>query len=154
MFARQPNATEYRTIQKALRVLDALLRDADDVTLRTPSAAHDYLRLRLAGLEYEVFMVLFLDSRHRLIEAREMFRGTLTQTAVYPREVVKAALATNAAAVILAHNHPSGVAEPSMADQMLTETLRNALALVDVSVLDHVVVAGRTTGSFAERGWL
>jgi len=97
-------------------------------------------------------MVLFLDSQHRLLVAEELFRGTLTQTSVYPREVVKAALAHNAAAVILAHNHPSGVAEPSRADELLTQSLKQALALVDVRTLDHFVVAGNRVVSFAERG--
>ena len=120
--------------------------------LSSPQAVRDYLRLSLAALPHEVFMVLFLDSQHRLLVAEELFRGTLTQTSVYPREVVKAALAHNAAAVILAHNHPSGVAEPSRADELLTQSLKQALALVDVRTLDHFVVAGNRVVSFAERG--
>ncbi len=99
-------------------------------------------------------MVLFLDAQNRVIASEEMFRGTLTQTSVYPREVVKRALAHNAAAVILAHNHPSGVAEPSRADEFLTRTLRESLALIDVRVLDHFIVAGNGVVSFAERGLL
>lgn len=98
--------------------------------------------------------MLFLSAQNRLIASEELFRGTLTQTSVYPREVVKRALALNAAAVILAHNHPSGVAEPSHADRLLTDALKSALSLVDCRVLDHVVVGGTTTCSFAERGWL
>jgi DNA repair protein RadC len=98
--------------------------------------------------------VLFLDTRHRLLRMEELFRGTLTQTSVYPREVVKRALALNAAAVLLAHNHPSGVAEPSRADEYLTQTLKSALALVDVRVLDHLVVGRQGVVSFAERGLL
>ena len=104
--------------------------------------------------EHEVFYCLMLDAQNRLIEAREMFRGTLTQTAVYPREVVKAALACNAGAVIFAHNHPSSLAEPSRADELLTQELKQALALVDVKVLDHFIVGGDTVLSFAERGLL
>jgi len=101
-----------------------------------------------------VFVALFLDAQNRLLVAEELFRGTLTQTSVYPREVVKRALALNAAAVIFAHNHPSGVAEPSRSDEMLTASLRQALALVDVRVLDHLIVAGPAIVSFAERGLL
>ena len=125
-----------------------------DVELTRPQAVRDYLCLRLADRECEVFMVLFLDAQHRLIAAEEMFRGTLTQTSVYPREVVKAALGHNAAAVIFAHNHPSGVPEPSRADELLTQSLKQALALVDCRTLDHFVVGGSKTVSFAERGLL
>lgn len=120
--------------------------------LTSPAAVRDYLRLALADREHEVFVVLFLDAQHRVLSSEEMFRGTLTQTSVYPREVVKAALRANAAAVIFAHNHPSGVAQPSQADELLTRTLKDALALVDVKVLDHFIVAGTSTLSFAERG--
>ena len=120
----------------------------------SPQAVRDYLRLQLADLAHEVFAVLFLDAQHRLIRFDEMFRGTLTQTSVYPREVLKQALALNAAAVILAHNHPSGVAEPSRADEFLTQQLKAALALVDVRVLDHLVVGRVEVVSFAERGLL
>ncbi len=120
-----------------------------------PGQVRDWLRLKLAARPHEVFMALWMDAQNRLIKADELFSGTLTQTSVYPREVVKAALANNAAAVILAHNHPSGVAEPSRADEMLTRTLKDALALVDVKLLDHFIVAGNGTPlSFAERGLL
>lgn len=119
-----------------------------------PQKVKDYLALHLAGRAQEVFVVLFLDGQHRLIVMREMFQGTLTQTSVYPREVVKAALAHNAGAVVLAHNHPSGVAEPSRADEFLTTALKNALALVDVRVLDHLVVGRGQVVSLAERGLL
>ena len=122
--------------------------------LTSPEAVRDYLRLSLAALPHETFVVLFLDSQHRLLAADELFRGTLAQTSVYPREVVKAALAHNAAAVIFAHNHPSGVAEPSRADELLTQALKQALALVDIRTLDHFVVAGHRVVSFAERGLL
>jgi DNA repair protein RadC len=124
------------------------------VSMGQPYAVKDYLRLRCLGLEHEVFYVLFLDAQNRLIEAVPMFRGTLTQTSVYPREVVKEALRFNAASVIFAHNHPSGVPEPSRADEALTQSLRQALALVDVRVLDHMVVGADSVMSFAERGLL
>ena len=123
-------------------------------TMSSPQAVKDYLRLEIGVLEHEVFCVLFLDAQHRIIVLKQMFRGTVTQTSVHPREVVKEALACNAAAVILAHNHPSGAAEPSRADEFLTQTLKTALALVDVRVLDHLVVAGADVTSFAERGLL
>ena len=122
--------------------------------LSSPRAVRDYLRLALAGRQHEVFVVLLLDAQHRVIACEDLFRGTLTQTSVYPREVVKCALRHNAAAVIFAHNHPSGVAEPSHADEILTRTLKSALALVEVQVLDHFIVAGAATTSFAERGLL
>lgn len=120
--------------------------------LTAPGAVRDFLRIHFAGQEYESFVALFLDAQNRLIAAEELFRGTLTQTSVYPREVVKAALRQNAGAVIFSHNHPSGVAEPSRADELLTTNLKQALALVDVRVLDHFIVAGAATISFAERG--
>ncbi len=124
-------------------------------TLASPGAVRDWLRLKLAPLSHEVFIALWLDAQNRLIADEALFRGTLTQTSVYPREVVKCALARNAAAVIFAHNHPSGVAEPSQADESLTRTLKQALALVDVRVADHFIVAGNAVPlSFAERGLL
>ncbi|ODU09749.1 MAG: hypothetical protein ABS84_06500 [Rubrivivax sp. SCN 71-131] len=119
-----------------------------------PQRVKEYLALQLGGLPHEVFAVLFLDHQHRLLELEEMFRGTLTQTSVYPREVVRRAMALNAAAVILAHNHPSGVAEPSRADEYLTQSLKSALGLVDVRVLDHLVVGQGQVVSMAERGLL
>jgi DNA repair protein RadC len=120
----------------------------------SPDEVKQYAQLQLGGLGHEVFAVLFLDSQHRLIALEEMFRGSLTQTSVYPREVVRRALARNAGAVILAHNHPSGVAEPSRADEFLTQSLKSALALVDIRVLDHLVVGQGVVVSFAERGLL
>jgi DNA repair protein RadC len=120
----------------------------------TPPKVRQYLALTIGRLPHEVFLALFLDAQNRLIEDVELFRGTLTQTSVYPREVVKHALQKNAAAVIFAHNHPSGLAEPSRADELLTRTLREALSLVDIRVLDHVIVAGGSSVSFAERGLL
>lgn len=115
---------------------------------------HDYLRLKLQDRPHEVFMCVFLDAQNRVIAEEELFRGTLTQTSVYPREVVKRALQHNCAAVILAHNHPSGIAEASRADEALTNTLKHALALVDIKVLDHFVVGADSAMSFAERGLL
>lgn len=120
----------------------------------SPGKVKDFLALQLGGREQEVFAVLFLDAQHRLLKLEEMFSGTLTQTSVYPREVVRRALTLNAGAVVLAHNHPSGLAEPSRADEYLTQTLKTALALVDVRVLDHVVVGRGQTVSLAERGLL
>jgi DNA repair protein RadC len=140
-------------LELARRAMREDLRGRD--LLNSPGAVRDWLRLKLAVLPYEVFGALWLDSQNRLIEYDELFRGTLTQTSVYPREVVKQALLRNAAAAVLVHNHPSGVAEPSRADEMLTRSLREALALVDVKVVDHIVVAGMAKPlSFAERGLL
>lgn len=124
------------------------------VTLSSPQAVKEYLQLLLGIKPYESFAVLFLDVKNRLISSEELFRGTLTHTSVYPREVVKAALSHNAASIILAHNHPSGSVDPSAADQTLTSALKQALALVDVRVLDHFIVAGRHVYSFAEHGQL
>lgn len=136
---------------------ELLLRDlreqmSNSPVMSSPQVLRDWLRLHCAGLQHEVFLVLYLDAHHRLIEAEELFRGTLTQTSVYPREVVKGALTRNAAALALAHNHPSGEAEPSRADELLTQTLKSALSLVDVRIIDHFIVAGEKVVSFAELG--
>jgi len=139
-------------VEMARRALSQRLSAAP--VFDTPQLVKDYLQLQLGTLGHEVFVVMFLDAQHRLIKTDEMFRGTLSQTSVYPREVVKRALAHNAGAVVLAHNHPSGVAEPSRADEYLTQALKSALALVDVRVLDHLVVGCGTVVSFAERGLL
>jgi DNA repair protein RadC len=139
-------------IEIARRSLRQELREGS--ALPSPGAVRDYLRLTLGGRPHEVFLCLWLDAQHRVIACEQHFEGTLTQTSVYPREIVKAALKHNAAAVIFAHNHPSGVAQPSQADELLTRNLRDALALVDVKVLDHFVVAGNQAISFAERGLL
>jgi DNA repair protein RadC len=165
LFALRVGASTFREsvpCYGALRTLDAakeLLTRALGETLQVgdcladPGAVKDLLRLRLSHLPHEVFVVLLLDAQHRLIDCVELFRGTLTQTSVYPREVVKLALERNAAGVVFAHNHPSGVAEPSSADEVLTRTLKAALALIDVRVLDHFIVAGTAVPvSFAERG--
>ena len=150
----QPKVKTKLQVAKELvrRSLLETVRQRD--VLSSPGSVRDYLRMSLAGRDYEVFMVLFLDAQNRVLESEEMFRGTLTQTSVYPREVVKRSLFNNAAAVIFAHNHPSGVAEPSRADEMLTQALKQALALLDIRTLDHFVVGGTNITSFAERGQL
>jgi DNA repair protein RadC len=138
-----------RTIDRAMQILESRLR-SPGTALGNPQLVRKFLALRLARLEHEVFMALWLDTQSRLIEADELFRGTLMQTSVYPREVVKRALQLNAGAVIFAHNHPSGCAEPSNADQILTAALKQALALIDVRMLDHFVVGGIHATSTAE----
>ncbi len=139
-------------LEIARRVLAQRL--AERPGFEQPQAVKDYLRLQLAALDHESFGVMFLDAQHRLLVFETLFRGTLTHTAVHPREVARRALALNAAAVVLAHNHPSGLAEPSRADELLTQSLRQALQLVDVRVLDHVIVGRGGSVSFAERGLL
>ena len=140
-------------LEMSRRALAENLQQSSSLT--TPAAVRDFLRLHLAGLRHEVFFALWLDAQHRLITAEVLFSGSLTQTSVYPREVIKHALAHNAAAVIFAHNHPSGAAEPSAADRTLTHELKQALAMIDVKVLDHFIVAGMGVPlSFAERGML
>ncbi|HEX4763464.1 MAG TPA: DNA repair protein RadC [Usitatibacter sp.] len=137
-------------MELARRALAEEMKSRDSLT--SPAAVRAYLRLAMQDLGHECFYCVFLDAQNRVIEAEELFRGTLTQTSVYPREVLKHALRHNAASLILAHNHPSGVAEPSLQDQALTRTLAEALALVDVKVLDHFIVAPGACLSFAERG--
>jgi len=141
------------SFELARRALSQQMEEKD--ALLSPGAVRQWLRLNLANRPHEVFMALWLDSQNRLLATDELFRGTLGQASVYPREVVKSALAHNAAAVILAHNHPSGVAEASKADEVLTRSLKDALAMVDVKVLDHFIIAGQAAPlSFAERGLL
>lgn len=137
-------------MEMARRALAQQLHEAP--VFDSPAKVKDYLALELGGRAQEVFAVVFLDGQHRLLKLEVMFQGTLTQTSVYPREVVKRALALNAGAVVLAHNHPSGVAEPSRADEFLTQTLKAALKLVDVRVLDHLIVGQGQVVSLAERG--
>ncbi len=139
-------------LEMARRALSESMKQGD--ALNSPQAVRDYLRLLLSGRRHEVFMVLFLDAQNKVVASEEMFRGTLTQTSVYPREIVIQALRYNAAGVILAHNHPSGVAEASQADRWLTDQLKTALGLVDVRVIDHFIVAGNEGLSFCEHGWL
>jgi len=139
-------------IELARRALEEELAVATALT--SPGAVRDYLRLKLATRKEEVFICIWLDAQHRAIDFDVAFTGTLTQTSVYPREIVKKALARNAAAVIFAHNHPSGVAQPSQSDELLTRNLKEALALIEVKVLDHFIIAGNQAISFAERGLL
>lgn len=142
----------HRTIKRALTLLENHLREPG-VAFTSATATRDWLRLNLAGLEREVFMVVFLDNQNRLLAHETLFYGSIASTEVQPREVVKAALRHNAAAAIFAHNHPSGYAEPSDADRRITERLKKALALVEVRVLDHLIVGSKEIVSFAERGW-
>ena len=145
---RQVDADQ--VLQAAQQVLLGRVRGSD--VLASPQAVRDFLRVKLGTLEYEVFAVVHLDTQNRVIEYVEMFRGTVSQTSVYPREVVRESMMRNSAALLLVHNHPSGSTQPSRADEMLTQTLKTALALVDVRVLDHLIVAGNDILSMAERG--
>lgn len=153
---REINATvanEDAIIAAALEIMARRMRSSG-VLMDSPEVVRDWLRMRVGGKPHEEFGCIWLNAAHEVIEAGEMFRGTLTQTSAYPREVVKEALHHNAAAVIFYHNHPSGAAEPSLADEMLTRQLKDALNLVDVRVLDHFVVTAEKTTSFAENGLL
>ena len=145
-------ATVEQILEAARQAIERKMQRGTSFT--SPAAVKEDLRAKLAGFEHEVFAVLFMDTQHRLIEYAEMFRGTIDGASVYPRELVKEALRLNAAAVIVSHNHPSGNPEPSGADRALTQRLKEALGLVDVRVLDHVIVAGSDTTSLAERGLL
>jgi len=147
---------KYVQLQAALEMTRRALKEDMEagVNLNSPQAVRDYLRLTLQRRPVEVFMGIFLDAQNHVISADELFSGTLTQTSVYPREVVKTALKHNAASVIFAHNHPSGIAEPSRADEVLTQALKRALELVDIRVLDHFIVGHGSALSFAERGLL
>lgn len=149
--AKEP-ITKADIIETARDILSAQISQTDALT--NPKAVSEYLVTQFAGLEHEVFSILLLDNRHRVLKYEELFRGTIDGCTVHPREVVKTALYANAAALIFAHNHPSGIPEPSRADIQLTKRLTDALALVDIRVLDHLVVGGVETVSFAERGLL
>ena len=146
----------YATLQAALELARRHYQQVMTIGsfLSNPRATREFLRMRLRDLRHEVFCCVYLDNRNRVIAFAELFRGTIDGASVHPREVVKEALAHNAAAVILAHNHPSGIAEPSQADELITRRLKEALALVDIRVLDHLVVGDDTCESFAERGLL
>ncbi len=148
----QLNVRETRAIQRALTIFEKTFSQQKITALTCAAEAKKYLRLRLCTLEHEELHALWLDSQHRLIAAEMLFKGTLTQTSVYPREIVKSALKHNAAGVIIAHNHPSGVAEPSKADEILTKAVKEALSLVEVRLIDHVIVAGINACSLAEMG--
>ena len=144
---------ENRTIARALRILEKRMKYAPErAELSSPFLVRQFLRLRLGELEREEFWCVWLDAQNRHIASECLFTGTLTQTSVYPREIVKQGLTFNAAAVIFAHNHPSGIAEPSHADQVLTQSLKQALALVDIKVLDHFIIGFDSAMGFAERG--
>ncbi|WP_145584116.1 RadC family protein [Yersinia intermedia] len=144
---------EQRTIRRALNLLAKQLREPG-IAFTSTHVTRDWLRLHLTGLEREVFIVLWLDNQNRLLAQETLFSGTINSTTVHPRELVKSAMKHNAASAVLAHNHPSQLAEPSQADRQITDRLVNALGLVDVRVLDHLVVGGLDIVSFAERGWL
>lgn len=153
LFARELAPADQQTVRKALILLECQLREPG-ASFTSSHAVRDWLRLHLAPLEREALSVLWLDNQHRLIAHDTLFLGTINTITVHPREVVKAGLKHNAAASVLAHNHPSGEAEPSKADRLITERLKQALELVDIRLLDHLVVGGMETISFAERGWL
>ena len=147
---------KYAQLQAVLEMSRRALREklSRGSALSSPQAVRDYLRLKLQDRPHEIFVGVFLDAQNRVLAVEELFRGTLTQTSVYPREVVKRALHHNAAALIFAHNHPSGIAEPSRSDESLTQALKQSLSLVDVKVLDHFVIGAGAAMSFAERGLL
>lgn len=145
------NNDDDATIARALEIMATRMRTPGEC-LNSPQTVKDFFKLKLAEAEAEIFAVIWLDTQHRVIEYQELFTGTLSQTSVYPREVVKAALAVNASACIFAHNHPSGVTNPSRSDELLTAALKAALALIDVRVLDHIIVGAMATMSFAESG--
>lgn len=142
-----------KLIKRAVKILETSMR-TNVVSMLNPATTQNYVKLSLANREHEVFGLLMLDSQHRLIVAKELFRGTIDGASVYPREVIKEVIAHNAAAVIFYHNHPSGIAEPSTADRQITRRLTEALQLIDIRVLDHIIAAGATHISFAERGLL
>ena len=153
LFARELAPADQQTVRAALTLLERQLREPG-ASFTSSHAVRDWLRLQLASLEREEFTALFLDNQHRLIAHETLFTGTINHTQVHPREVVKSGLKHNCAAIIVAHCHPSGVAEPSQADRKITEHLRTALELVDIRLLDHLVVGGMEIVSFSERGWL
>lgn len=153
LFAPALSASAQHTIREALTLLEGQLREPGE-SFTSSHALRDWLRLQLATQEREEFTALFLDNQHRLIAHETLFTGTINHTQVHPREIVKAALQHNAAAVVVAHNHPSGYAEPSQDDRNITGRISKALTLVDIHLLDHMVIGGMEIVSFAERGWL
>ncbi|GLH27254.1 MULTISPECIES: RadC family protein [Enterobacter] len=153
LFARELAPADQQTVREALTLLECQLREPG-ASFTSSQAVRDWLRLQIAPLEREAFTVLWLDNQHRLIAHDTLFMGTINSITVHPREVVKAGLKHNAAAAILAHNHPSGEAEPSHADRQITARLKQALGLVDIRLLDHLVIGGMEIISFSERGWL
>ena len=153
LYTRVNNGFELAGIEEIAAAYIECTKGTVGSVIRSPMDTEDFLKARLAGLEHESFCIIYLDNRHRVIDFDELFRGTVDGTSVYPREVVKESLARNAAAIILAHNHPSGVAEPSQADERITKRLKAALELVDIRVLDHLII-GETVTSMAARGSL
>lgn len=153
LFARELAPADQQTVRKALTLLECRLREPG-VSFTSSHAVRDWLRLHLAPLEREAFAILWLDNQNRLIAHDTLFMGTINSITVHSREVVKAGLKHNAAAAVMAHNHPSGEAEPSHADRQITARLKQALGLVDIRLLDHLVVGGMDIISFCERGWL
>ena len=153
LFARELAPADQQTVREALTLLERQLREPG-ASFTSSHAVRDWLRLQLASLEREEFTALFLDNQHRLIAHETLFTGTINHTQVHPREVVKSGLKHNCAAVIVAHCHPSGLAEPSNADRQVTTRIQQALGLVDIRLLDHLVVGGMEIVSFSERGWL
>ncbi|HGL4548737.1 TPA: DNA repair protein RadC [Klebsiella aerogenes] len=153
LFARELPSADQLTVREALTLLERQLREPG-ASFTSSSSVRDWLRLQLATLEREEFTALFLDNQHRLIAHETLFTGTINHTQVHPREVVKASLKYNAAAILVAHCHPSGHAEPSDSDRRITKRLKQALDLVDIRLLDHLVVGGMEIVSLAERGWL
>ncbi|AID88618.1 RadC family protein [Klebsiella michiganensis] len=153
LFARELSPADQQTIREALTLLACQLREPG-ASFTSSHAVRDWLCLQLASVEREEFTALFLDNQHRLIAHETLFTGTINHTQVHPREVVKAGLKHNCAAVIVAHCHPSGLAEPSKADRQITTRIQQALELVDIRLLDHLVVGGMEIVSFSERGWL
>lgn len=155
-FCREPGLglTRFAELQAAVEIARRQLSETMRAgpSLANPRTTRDFLAARLRDLEHEVFCCLYLDKRHRLIQFEELFRGTIDGASVHPREIVKLALQRNSAAVIIAHNHPSGVAEPSQADELITQRVKEALALVDIRLLDHIIIGDGATVSFAERG--
>lgn len=145
--------TETEIIEQALAILQSRLRKPETY-FNSPSDVKNYLTLKFAALEHEVFSVMFLDNSHGLIKLQEMFRGTINGATVYPREVLKASMTFNAAAVIIAHNHPSGMCEPSKADLHITERIKQVLSLADIRMLDHLIVGGNDVYSLAEHGYV
>lgn len=152
MYSSSTTKREDATIKRAMRILENRIREPGQA-FSSPDSVRDYLTVKLAPLEREVFTVLFLDTKHRLIASEDMFLGSIDEAAVYPREVLKRALQHNAAALIVAHNHPSGNTAPSHADIAITERLKSALGLVDIRLLDHFIVGGALALSLAEAGW-
>lgn len=145
--------SEDEIVREALNILETRLRRPNQF-FTSATDVKSYLKIQFSSMEYESFRVMFLNSAHGLISCEELFRGTINQAAVYPREVVKTALAFNAAAIVLSHNHPSGNANPSEADRQITKRIVDAMGLVDIRVLDHIVIAGGEVYSFAEHGYI